>query len=352
MHPSSAITFVWPGDLHLDEPQRPNHLAAHHVADEINALVKPDFVQFAGDNVQHARDGEFAMFREVTDKLQAPWHALVGDHDAHHDGACHAHRAKVGETRKAFTLHGTRFILLNTMEYRPLGLTEAQVLWFRYEVDAALQRGERVVVFQHHYPFKVCESFDGPGVAGWREIVQTRPITAIFSGHTHYGQIANDGRNVYVATRSIGEPEGGAAGYAVVHLQGEDLAIKYRTIEDKGPLVMITHPRQLVLCTGPKHIVSGPDECRARVWSREPVVSAQFRLDGGAWMNLEPDGAGGWRGPISGDVMTKGEHLLEVQATDQAQAVGTDQLTFQLDRSGRYTAVPRVEPPVKSTKFC
>jgi hypothetical protein len=238
------------------------------------------------------------------------------------------------------------------MEFRPLGMTDAQVLWFRYEVDAALERGEKVVVFQHHYPFKVCETFDGPGIAGWREIVQTRPITAIFSGHTHYGQIANDGRNVYVATRSIGEPEGGAAGYAVAHLQGEDLAIKYRTVEDKGPLAMITHPRQFVLCTGAKHIVSGPDEVRVRAWSKEPVAVAQFRIDGGAWSDLEACGTNEWRGPIPGDRLTKGEHALEVQVVDSSQAAGTDQITFQLDRSARFTAVPRVEPAVAATKFC
>src|SRR3712207_8945028 len=48
-----------------------------------------------------------------------------------------------------------------------------------------------------------------------------------------YGQVANDGRNIYVTTRSIGDPEGGSAGYAVMHLEGEDLAFTHRAFEAK-----------------------------------------------------------------------------------------------------------------------
>jgi Icc protein len=352
MNTAPPVVFAWVGDLHLEEPGRPNHQAAHQVVDEIGSLLRPDFVQFAGDNVQHARDVEWTLFKELTDKLKVPWHALVGDHDAHHDTACHAFQANVGPTYGAFTTNGVRFVQLNTNEFRPVGLTDAQALWFRYEVDAALSRGEPVVVFQHHYPFKVCESYDGPGLAAWREVVQTRSVQAIFSGHTHYGQIANDGRNVYVATRSIGDPEGGAAGYAVVHLQGDDLAVTRRTVEDRGPIALITHPRNLVLCTSPRHIVSGPDECRVSVWSKEPVASARFRLDGGPWSDLSNAGHGAWKGPIPGDRLTKGLHALEVQVTDSAKQTGTDRITFQMDRSGRFTAVPRVEPPVDSTRYC
>lgn len=348
----SAVLFAWVGDMHLEEPGRPNHAAALHVVEELDTLVKPDFVQFPGDNVQHARDVEWALFKDLTDRLHLPWHALVGDHDAHHDGGCHAFRAHVGPTHKAFSLAGRRFVLLNTNEVRPVGLSAQQTLWFRYEVDAALARGERVVVFQHHYPFKVNESYAGPGIDAWREVVQTRPIEAVFCGHTHYGQVANDGRNVYVATRSIGDPEGGAAGYALVHMQGDDLALVRRSVEDRGPLALITHPRNLVLCTGPQHIVSGPDDVRVRAWSREAVTSVRMRLDGGAWAELAASGAGEWRASLPGDTLAKGLHTLEAQVRDASDATGTDRITFQVDRSRRFTAVPRVEPSVEATKYC
>ncbi len=350
--PHSSITFVWPGDLHLEGAGRENHKTALWMADEVSSLIQPDFVQFAGDNVQHARDEEFALFDEVTSRLTPPWHALVGDHDAHHDPGAHAYQSRLGTTFKAFSLRGFRFICLNTMQYRPLGLSPEQVLWFRYEVDLAEAREERTVVFQHHYPFQIWEDFAGPGIAEWREIVQTRPIQVVFAGHTHYGQMANDGRNVYVATRSIGDPEGGPAGYAVVTLEGEDLAVVYRSVEDEGPVVQITHPRRLILATKPTHIVTGPAECRVRVWPAAPVKTVQARIDQGPWIELQAAPQSSWSGPISGATLAQGCHSLEARATDENERSGSDQLTFLVDRSGRFNPYPFVEPLVLQTKFC
>jgi predicted phosphodiesterase len=350
---TAPVVFVWPGDLHLESPDRPNNKTALWMADEVNELIRPDFVQFAGDNVQHARDGEWALFKTVHEKLKAPFHALVGDHDAHHDAGAHAYQAQLGATYKAYTVSGWRFICLNTMQYRPLGMSEEQVIWFRYEVDAALARGERVVVFQHHYPFKVWEDFaTTPGMAAWREIVQTRPVTALFAGHTHYGQIANDGRHVYVATRSIGDPEGGPAGYAVVYLDGEDLALTYRSVDDRGPVALITHPRRLILATKAAHIVSGPVLAGVRGWSAAPITSAEARIDDGAWSELQASAELTWNFPIPGDTLTKGEHTLEVRLTDASKEEGRDRITFLCDRSGRFNPYPMVEPVVRGTKFC
>lgn len=349
---SKPVVFVWPGDLHLEFEDRPNYKTALWMAEQVNDFIRPDFVQFAGDNVQHARENEWALFKNVTDKLKVPWHALVGDHDAHHDPACYAYQKNVGETYLAFTVRGYRFICLNTMQFRPLGMSDEQVIWFRYEVDAAVARGERIVVFQHHYPFQVWEDFDGPGIARWRETMQTRPITALFSGHTHYGQIANDGHHVYVATRSIGDPEGGPAGYAIVYLDGEDLALTYRSMDAKGPVTLITHPRRTILATKPAHIVPGPIEARVRAWSKANFISARARIDDGDWQNLQDRGDMEWSFAIRGDNLAKGEHTLEVHLTNAENEEGSDRITFACDLSGRYNPYPMVDPVVRETKFC
>lgn len=322
------------------------------MANEVNDMIRPDFVQFAGDNVQHARENEWELFKNVTDNLKMPFHALVGDHDAHHDPGCHSFQAHQGETFYAYSVDGYRFICLNTNQHRPLGLSDEQVIWFRYEVDAALARDERVIVFQHHYPFKVWEQFAGPGIKEWRDVMQTRPITGHFSGHTHYGQMANDGTNVYVVSRSIGDPEGGAAGYAIVHLDDEELAVTYRSRDQRGPIAMITHPRQLILATKPEHIVTGPTECHVRGWSAVPIASSQARIDEGGWVELRNEEEMTWSFHIPGDTLTKGEHTLEVRLIDQDKNEGTDRITFACDLSGRYTACPMVDPVVKGTKHC
>ncbi|PZR72412.1 MAG: hypothetical protein DLM52_12965 [Chthoniobacterales bacterium] len=350
---SKPVVFVWPGDLHLESGDRPNYQTALWMADEVNELIRPDFVQFAGDNVQHARDSEWKLFQNLTGKLRMPFHALVGDHDAHHDPGCRAYQARLGPTYHAFGLNGYRFVCLNTVQVRPLGMTEEQVIWFRYELDVAIARGERVIVFQHHYPFQVWEDFGNqPGIAGWREVMQTRPVTALFAGHTHYGQVANDGQNLYVATRSIGDPEGGPAGYAIVYLDDEDLALSYRSIEDRGPVALITHPRRLILATKSAHIVTGPAECQVRGWSNKMIKFAQARIDDGEWCDMSAGDHYTWSYPIPGDTLTKGEHSLEVRLVDEDKDEGIDRIIFASDLSGRYNPYPMVEPVVKETKFC
>jgi Icc protein len=348
------IVFVWPGDLHLDRPDGENLRVAHWMAREVSQLVQPDFVQFAGDNVQHARPAEFDLFDQIHSQLTCPWYALVGDHDAHHDPGVNEYRVRVGEPTGATSLRGFRFIRLNTMEFRPLGLTADQVLWLEYQVRLAATHDERIVLFQHHYPFQIMEEFDGPGIAELRRIIATYPITALFAGHTHYGQIANDGRNLYVATRSIGEPEGGSAGYAIVYLHGEDFALTYRTHEQSGPIALITSPRDSLLSIDRRHVVSGRVPCSVRTWSNEgPIVSVRGRVDGGDWFDLRAAAAHDWRGELRGDRLANGEHLFEVEArTANGPQAATDDIRFIVDRSGRYTAWPRVEPTVTTTRFC
>ena len=348
----APVTFVVPGDLHLTEAGLDNHRVASWMVDEVNALVRPDFVQFIGDNVQDATDDQFRLFLELAGRLEAPHHVLVGDHDVHDDAAAVGFGRHVGGTFGASSIGGFRFLRLNTQESRPVGLSPGQVGWFRAEVDAAIARGERVVVFQHNYPYQIWEDFAGPGVDAWREVVQTRRIGAIFAGHTHYGQVANDGRNVAIATRSIGDPEGGPPGYTLAHVHGEDLAITYRTAEDRGPIALITHPRDRLLATGPAHVVRGPGRALVRTWSARPLIRARCRPVGREWTPLEMAGPGAWSTPIDGSSLAKGEHRFEVEIVDDHGHRARAEVDFLVDPTGRYTAVPSARPPVSSTRFC
>jgi 3',5'-cyclic-AMP phosphodiesterase len=348
----TPLVVVVPGDLHLTEPDLENVRVAHWMVGEVNGLIRPDFVQFIGDNVQDATDAQFRLFDGIRGRLEVPHFALVGDHDVKGDPQAAGFRRHVGEPYGALSLRGLRIIRLNTQESRPVGLSAAQIGWFRGEVDSALAEGERVVVFQHNYPYQVWEDFDGPGIDEWRAIVQARRVEAIVCGHTHYWQVANDGRNVVIATRSIGDPEGGPPGYMLLYLRGDDLAVTYRSIEDRGPVVLVTHPRERLLATCRRHIVSGPDRVVARTWSGSHIRAVRSRVDMGAWAGLEPSSSGHWSGPLPGDRLAKGEHLLELVAVASDDTEGFQRVVFMVDPTGRYTAVPEARPVVTSTAFC
>jgi 3',5'-cyclic-AMP phosphodiesterase len=299
-----------------------------------------------------ASDAQFTLFGELCRRLTVPWFALVGDHDAQRDPLAGMFRTHVADPVGSLCLRGFRCLRLNTQEASPVGLSPRQVAWLRGEVDAAVAAGQRVVLFQHNYPYQIWEDFSGPGIDDWREIVQTRPIAAVFTGHTHYGQVANDGRNVFITSRSIGDPEGGPPGYTVAHLEGEDLAVTYRTIEQTGPLVLITHPRAKLLATGPRHIICQDDEIRAQAWSQAPLRGAEARIDGGEWFALTAGAQGAFSHPLAGAGLPKGEHALEVRVTDGRGQTAGQGIEFMADPTGRYTAVPMVHPAVTNTAFC
>jgi len=348
----SPVVVVVPGDLHLTRPGLDNARVAFQVMDDVNRRIRPDFVQFIGDNVQDATEPQFQLFDEVRCRLDVPRFALIGDHDVKDDPLAKGFQTHVGEPWGAYSLRGFTFIRLNTQESRPAGLSAEQIAWFRAQVDSALAAGQRVVVFQHNYPYQIWESFDGPGIDEWRAIVQSRRIEAIVCGHTHYWQVANDGRNVAIAARSIGDPEGGPPGYLLLYFHGDDFAATYRGVEDRGPVVLVTHPRERLLATGPRHIVSGSAEVVVRVWSEPPAASVRYRIDEGAWADLGPTRDGHWSAPLPHDRLAKGEHLLEAVAHTADGDEGHQRIGFMVDPTGRYTAVPEARPVVTATAFC
>ncbi len=348
----NPVIVAVPGDLHFSEPELENVRVAQDVVNEINTLVRPEFVQFIGDNAQDATEAQFLMFDDLRNRLNVPHFALVGDHDVKGDPAARGFRQHVGEPYGASSFGGFRFIRLNTLESRPLGLSAQQISWFAAEVDAAISRGERVVVFQHHYPFQIWESFDGPGIDDWRMIVQTRRIEAIVCGHTHYWQVANDGRNVAIAVRSIGDPEGGGPGFAVLYCDGDDLAATYRAINDTGPLVMITHPREKLLATRPTYVVSGDDRVIVFTRSASPVREVKFRIDDGPWSTMSALDEAHWSGPLPVDRVAKGEHTIDALACCEDGTSNRQSIEFMVDPTGRFTAVPAARPIVTVTAFC
>jgi hypothetical protein len=125
-------------------------------------------------------------------------------------------------------------------------------------------------------------------------------------------------------------------------------------VEDRGPIAMITHPRDSILATGPAHVVKGPDRIRVRTWAEATVRTVRSRVDDGPWIALEVGELDGscWSAPLHGDRLAEGEHCLEVEACDEEDCVGGRSIRFVVDPTGRYTAVPRAEPWVEQTAFC
>ena len=82
----------------------------------------------------------------------------------------------------------------------------------------------------------------------------------------------------------------------------------YRSVDERGPVVLVTHPRERLLATGPRHVVSGPDRVVVRVWSESRVRAVRYRIDEECLGRPGVSGDGHWSGPLPGDRLAKGEH--------------------------------------------
>ena len=351
--PDIPVVVVVPGDLHLTEPDLENVRVAHWMVDEVNGLIRPDFVQFIGDNVQDATEAQFRLFDDLRGRLEVPHFALIGDHDVKDDPLATGFRRHVGEPYGAISLRGFRFIRLNTQESRPVGLSAEQIDWFRGEVDSALAAGERVVVFQHNYPYQIWEDFDGPGIDEWRAIVQTRRIEAIVCGHTHYWQVANDGRNVVDRHPLDRRPGRGAAGvYAALlprRRSGGDLPLgggprtrrpgdaPARAAPGDRPPAHRQRPRPGGRANLVRRRASGPSGTASTrepgpAWSRRATAIGRGRCPATGW----PRESTSWRSSPS-------------QPTTPRDLSGSASWST---RRADYTAVPEARPVVTSTAFC
>src|SRR5258705_13469948 len=119
----TPVVVVVPGDLHLTEPDLDNARAAHWVVGEVNGLIRPDFVQFIGDNVQDATESQFLLFNDLRGRLEVPHFALVGDHDVKGDPWAAGFRRHVGAPYGVSALLGFRFLRLDAREAPPVRLS-------------------------------------------------------------------------------------------------------------------------------------------------------------------------------------------------------------------------------------
>jgi Icc protein len=69
-------------------------------------------------------------------------------------------------------------------------------------------------------------------------LVRDYDVRLIDMGHTHYNEIANDGRTLYSATRSTGQIEEGPVGYSVTNIDGN--VVSWRFVE-LGKLPIADH---------------------------------------------------------------------------------------------------------------
>jgi len=243
------LRFLHIGDLHITAAGLPNHLDLRRIIDEINrhGAGHLDFVVLPGDTANDGSPDQFQIVRDEMARLGVPWRAIPGDHDfkprsldAFYQGL------GVRSLPYAVEVSGCRCLFLDVVSDGEGGpdfrLGSQQLEWLRRQLDAAARDGRNAVVFMHTYPADL-----GDYAETLTALFDQAPVRLVDMGHTHYNELANDGRTIYAATRSTGEIEEGEVGLAPAGFR---------------PLG----------CT-----------IRAAAFGEVPVAEAAFRIDERAW---------------------------------------------------------------------
>lgn len=325
------LAFAHIGDLHITEADADNARDLHAIVNQLNAVDGLDFVYLPGDNADNGTPAQYALVRAELDRLRRPVHVITGDHDME-GGSLDAFYAGLGVPRLpyAVTVSGTRCLFLDICGPGSGGpdfrLGVEQIAWLGQEVETAEAGGQDCALFLHSYPADLKGAGEAETLA---ELVHASRIRLVEMGHTHYNELANDGRTIYAATRSTGQIEEGPVGYAIAAIDRGVVSWRFKELAQGWPFVVITAPADRRLAHAEDHVVSGRTEIRALILGTGRVAVCEFSIDGGPWRPmLRADGERRFRATVD---WPAGATRLTVRAQDAEGGIGEDRIEPAVD---------------------
>ena len=346
-HAADATSWVHFGDLHLTDERAQNYQDLLALVAQANAhLSGPCGVDFAflpGDNADNGTEAQYRLLRRALDGLRLPVHTIPGDHDLQ-SGNLNDFRRWLEPVLPRRLVSGTcHCLFLNSVATegkQGFDFGRHQIAYLEGELEDAAKAGRRTVLFMHTYPSEL-----GRAGAEVTKLIRRHPhIRLVEMGHTHYNEIANDGRVIYAAARSTGQIEEGPAGFSVTCLDEDVVSWKFKALIDPWPLVMITSPADRLFLTEALAPVHGAAEVRARAWcGNGGVVRAECRVDDGVFEPMTRAGESApWRWTWDSAGFADGPHRLTVRAETTLGRVGEDTITVLCNQAGHY------DPPSRS----
>lgn len=222
------LSFAQVSDAHYSSVQtntsyRLTAESGELLADAIDQINQPpgvDFVMFTGDMINTPYERELMKFFIYANKLNAPWYAVLGNHDTCVGG----HLTKqlywqmMNGHNKNFEFNKTYYAFSPKKGYKVIGLDatidtritsngqidEAQLKWLDKELSKS--KNDVVLIFMHHPLVEPLKS-DSHKVLNADEALKVitkykNPI-AIFSGHYHTTKITQLGNILHVSTPSL-----------------------------------------------------------------------------------------------------------------------------------------------------
>jgi Icc protein len=341
---SNVLSWVLFGDLHVTRADEQNYqdflmLIAHANANLAGAV---DFAVLAGDNAEDGTEEQFLLVKQAVERLTLPLEIIPGDHDAKTGSLDLYRRYLEPELWRSRSISAYRCLFLNARDNgsaKGFGIGPAQMDWLARELQAAEASAQWPIVFVHTYPSEL-----GGSAPALQALIRKHRVVMADMGHTHYNEIANDGRTIYAATRSTGQIEEGPVGFSIANLDDGVVSWKFKPLGG-WPFVMITSPADQAFIIDPdqpEQLVRGITEVRAKAWDALGIVSALCRIDEGLWQEMRRIGTSAvWECAWDSREFADGVHHLAVRAKTADGREASDAISVLTRQSGRYAMPPR-----------
>jgi hypothetical protein len=283
------LVFAHIGDLHITDAKQRNYLDFLAIVAQIDVecAAMLDFVVLPGDNADNGAPPQYRLIATALKMLRCPVHLLAGDHDME-QGSLEGFYAGLGADRlpKAVTVQGVRCCFVDISGFGGGGpdfrLGAEQVQWLENELNGASERGETAALFMHAYP----DDLKGEGeTEALTRLLDAHDVALVDMGHTHYNELANDGRTIFSATRSTGQIEEGPPGYSLTTIDRGVVSWRFKALDDAFPFVVITSPADHRLLRHPNQKVQSDCEIRALVFGSLAIKRVACQLDG-QWTSM------------------------------------------------------------------
>jgi Icc protein len=322
-----------------------NHLDLQALVDEINRCFAEgiSFVYLPGDVADDGSAAAYGVVRGQLDRLQAPWCAIIGDHDVHEKRFNNYLDAMAEATHYAFTVGTVRFLAMNAFDDPDPGafcVLDGQMAWAENEVRIAAERGQTVVLLLHCYPSDLKR-----GAQRVHALTEAPHVRLIDMGHTHYNEVSNDGRALYTATRSTGQIEEGPVGFSVTNIDRGIVSWRFFEL-DLLPAVMILSPADERFVTEAEQIeasVKGTPVIRAKAWSDHRIERVEFAMAGLSGTMQRVKESSVWQAEWQGESLPDGVYALTVRVLDALERRAEDAIRAVVGASPG-------EPPRRATR--
>lgn len=334
------ISWVHFGDLHIRNAEDENcqdfldliAQANQHLAGAV------DFAFLPGDNADDGTEAQYQIVKRALDGLALPAHVIAGDHDKKQGSLDLFQRYLAPELYRGVTLREFRLLFLNAMDGRSekdFDFGGKQMEW----LAGQLKENPRALVFTHLYPSEL--KTQGKRFS---RLIREFEVPLVEMGHTHYNELANDGRTIYAATRSTGQIEEGPPGFSITTIDDGVVSWKFK---ERGPwpFVMITSPADERLITRPEsaaQVVRGQVSVRAQVWGGSSLRSVVCRVDQAAAQAMQ-FGGHGWELSWDSRCVRDGAHSVVVTAETSRGQQASDEILICVSQTGRHDSPAKRE---------